>query len=1080
MVYNTPLHIYRASAGSGKTFLLASEYLCLLFEYPAKYREILAVTFTNKATEEMKERILGELKKLALGEISPYATIIRQRIPSLQDQQKLQLSADKLYRTILHDYAKFSVTTIDSFVQQVVRSFAFEIGLDAGFELQLNQEIVKQELADRLFALLETNQELLNWVKSIALDRIEAGQNWDFRADLLQLAGEIFQERFYRFEQHMRELEEPTKAFDQLKQSLLATRKKVEEKMATLGQKASELLQQSDVDTADFSRGDKGFINYFKKIQRQDYQPTKTVLEAVDNPVKWVTAKASEEVKDRVNSVYPRLNAILSESLNYYETEALDYQTALAILRKLNNLSLLRILADQLSEYRRDNNVLLISDTQQLLRELVKDNEAPFIYEKIGNRYQHFLLDEFQDTSRFQWENFKPLVEESVSVGALNLVVGDVKQSIYRWRNGDWRLLQHQVKEDIGASLVYEASLQENYRSRDAIIDFNNTLFSSLPSLLQQDFTLEMTAVKDEKILQRLHQHQYFTIIEEAYADVQQQKPATCLKGGKVDIRFYEKEDARSPNSWKPAAEKRLCELIDELLIDQALLPGQLTILTRNNADARRLIALLLQYKQSSDARAREYSLISTDALLISASPAIQLIVAAFRYLLNEKDEIARVELVQANAIRQEQSISNSILYRKEINHQIDQLPEAFQKKKNQLLQLSLYEATEAIIAGFQLDEWLSEQAYVLAFRDLVNTFGNKGKPSVRDFILWWKEEGLKKALPLAYTENAIQVMTIHKSKGLAFDVVLLPFTDWKLKSDKGILWCDWLDDPSGLQVLPVDIQSSLAQTKFAFDYFEEMLMSRMDALNMLYVALTRARQGIFMMAPLPSKSAGEKPLSTIADLIYQSLGQKNAFTIDGILQPQVDKTDKADELSIPPKSGTLHHLQALREPLAAELVMQQTSNEQQKIGRLTHLLLSRIQREDEIQEGLERMQLEGLLNSLQKDQVKQTALHALQHPQLAAWMKGNYTALNEKAILLPGGAIRRPDKVLVALHETILLDFKFTQEASNAHARQLQQYRDLLQQMGYPSVQAYIYYGYNQSVVPLQVLANQQGKLFG
>lgn len=1080
MLHSEPLHIYRASAGSGKTFLLASEYLCLLFEYPYKYREILAVTFTNKATEEMKERILGELKKIALGHPTPYARIIQQRIPTLQDPATLQLAADAVYRTILHDYAKFSVNTIDSFVQQVIRSFAFEIGLDAGFELQLNQDIVKEELADRLFELLETNQDLLNWVKTIALDRIEAGQNWDFRSELLSLAGEIFQERFYRFEQNMRQLEEPSRVFEELKKTLQATQKSVEETMLLYGQKATDIVKNSGIALSDFSRGEKGFINYFNKIQRKDYTATKTVLEARDNLQNWTAAKASAESKANVEQIYPALNELLGKALDYYTEQELAYQTAVAVLRKLNNLSLLRILAEQLSEYRRDNNVLLISDTQQLLRELVKDNDAPFIYEKIGNRYQHFLLDEFQDTSRFQWENFKPLVEQSVAVGAFNLVVGDVKQSIYRWRNGDWRLLQHQVKQDIGKQLVYEASLQENYRSKASIIDFNNLLFSTLPNLLQQDFSLEMSEVRDEKILQRLHGNQYFTIIEEAYKDAVQQKPPNCEEGGSVEVRFFEKEDARSPSSWKPAAEDRLCELIDELLQDKKLKPNQLTILTRNNADARRVISLLLEYKQGSAARARDYNLISSDALLISASPAIQLITAAFRFLLNEKDDIARVELIQANAMRQDMEINQTLLYRKEINHQLDLLPTAFSKNKNQLLQLSLYEATETIINQFQLDEWSNEQAYVLAFRDLVNSFSSKGKPSIRDFIKWWQDEGENKALPLAGGENAIQVMTIHKSKGLAFDMVLVPFADWKLKSDKGLLWCDWQNDGSGLEVLPVDIQSSLGKTQFAFDYFEEMLMSRMDALNLLYVALTRARQGIFIMAPQPSKSAEEKGMSTIADLLYQGVQQQQSFKIEGNLKPDTSIKNREDELRIPLVSNSAHHVMALREPGKAEQILQSAYSEQQKIGQLAHLALSRITVPAELDHCLQRMQLEGLLIMQQWEQVKEFVLKALKHPQLSVWFSGDYTTLNEKAILLPGGSIRRPDKILVGEKETILLDFKFTQEAAASHGKQLKQYKDLLQQMGYPSIQAFIYYGYNQSLVPLTALANQQGNLFG
>ncbi len=1078
MLNSAPLHIYRASAGSGKTFLLASEYLCLLFENPYKYREILAVTFTNKATEEMKERILGELKKIATGASTPYSRIIQQRFPALQDGMALQSAADKIYRTILHDYAKFSVSTIDSFVQQVIRSFAFEIGLDAGFELQLNQDIVKEELANRLFELLESSQELLDWIRSIAIDRIDTGQNWDFRSELLSLASEIFQERFYRFEENMRNLENPNAAFNALKKSMQDIVRKVEETMRNFGQQGNDIIQQAGLDASFFSGGTRSFINYFTKIQKKDYNATVTVQEARDNPNKWTTAKAAPEIKEAVASIYPALNSCLSQALDFYKEMAFSYQTAKAILRQLNNLSLLRILADQLGDYRRDNNVLLISDTQQLLRELVKDNEVPFIYEKIGNRYQHFLLDEFQDTSRFQWDNFKPLLEQSVAVGAYNLVVGDVKQSIYRWRNGDWRLLQSQVKQDIGSQQVQEASLQENYRSRASVIDFNNSLFSRIPALLQQDFSREMDQVQDPSIQERLRQNSYFTIIEDAYKDVLQEKPVSCMPGGSVDIRFFEKENSQAPSSWKPAAEARLCELIDELLLLKKLKPEQLAILTRNNADARKIISVLLEHKQKSG-NSHDYKLVSSDALLISASPAIQLLLAAFRYLLNEKDDIARVELVQANAIRQQVSISEKSLYRRDINHQFSLLPPALVKEKNRISQSPLYEATELLIAIFELDAWENEQPYILAFRDLVNSFSTKGKPSIRDFIKWWKDDGQNKALPLSSASNAIQILTIHKSKGLAFDVVLMPYTDWKLKPDKGLLWCDWQDDASALDVLPVDIKSSLAETAFAYEYFEEMLMGRMDALNLLYVALTRARQGIYILSPLPS-SKDDKSMNTIADLIYEGIHKTNPFIVSGELERDLSKPDKDDELLLPNIPSSLRQVSLLREPAMEEQLLRLQPTEQQKIGQLAHLVLSGISAAEELTPCLQRMQMEGSINSAQLEQVRAYVQQVFEQDQLGKWLSGSYKVLNEKAILLPGGSVRRPDKILAGEKETILLDFKFTQESSASHARQLKEYRDLLEQMGFPSVQAYVYYGYNKSLVPLKALPHQQGKLFG
>ncbi|MBZ5859071.1 UvrD-helicase domain-containing protein [Flavihumibacter profundi] len=1084
-----PLHIYRASAGSGKTFLLAAEYLCLIFGQPDKYREILAVTFTNKATEEMKHRILEELRQLALGKETEYRKIIIERYPGLTGDGLLARQADLAYRTILHDYAKFSVTTIDSFVQQVIRSFAYEIGLDAGYELQLNQDLVKQDLADRLFELLETNDELLQWIKRLAIERIENGKSWDFSDEMLNFAGEIFKERFYLFEANMRNLEHPADSFEALRKRLQLQVENLENPMSAFGARALAILATAGLTTEDFPYGKSGFANYFNNLQqKKEVAPGTRVLAVLDTPESWVTKKTNQDTRSRIERIYPELNDLLNKAVSLYREHALNYHTAKAVLQQLNNLNLLRLLAEQLAGYRRDNNALLMSDTQQLLRELVRDNDAPFIYEKTGNRYQHFLLDEFQDTSTFQWENFRPLVEQSVSTGQFNLIVGDVKQSIYRWRNGDWRLLQEQVRKDIGDYNVQPETLKENYRSNKLVIDFNNFLFQAAPALLQQHFNNEMNTVDNAAIHNRLEKNGYYTIIQEAYADAFQQAPANAAEGGVVDIRFFEKEDSRSPNSWRPSAEAWLCELIEKLILEKGIDPARITLLTRGNRDARYLIDLLLQYQQTPASKC-SYGLVSTDALVVNASPAIQLLLSALKFLINEKDSLSLVELVQANAMRLQLGLSNQDWYRAEINHALQQLPEAFRFRRKYLLQTGLYECVEELISIFSIDEWTSEQAYTLAFRDLVNSFSGKGKADIRGFLQWWEVEGQEKALPMSSALNAIQVMTIHKSKGLAFDVVIIPYADWKLVNEGGLLWCEWQDPAEGITILPVNITSSLARTSFAYEYFEELLMSRMDSLNLLYVALTRTRQAMYIMAPKPStKKNDDGGMSVIGDLLWQSIKgtdnilvnfENDRMIIDGDIQPRKDAGKEKATIAILPVSTHSSLITDLREPAKHELILQSASSAQQMIGQLAHLVLSRVSALADLDMEIQKMELEGLLTSAHSGQVKETVQQALQNPQLSAWFNGNFITLNEKAILLKGGAIRRPDKVLVGEGETILLDFKFTQQASPSHGKQLKQYQDLLEEMGYHGVRSFIYYGYNQALVPLAQLSAEQGNLF-
>jgi ATP-dependent helicase/nuclease subunit A len=1098
-----PLLLYRASAGSGKTFLLASQYLCLLFEHPYKYREILAVTFTNKASDEMKHRILGELRKLAKGEHTAYGEIIREHLPKLSEDE-LQYQANLMYRHIIHDYSRFAVGTIDSFVQQIIRSFAFEIGLDAGYQLELNSDLVKEALADKLYNLLDTDDSLRKWVTDLAFERINEGKHWDFRAAMLELAGEIFKEKFYLFEENMRNLQNPDDAFRQLKKELQKIKTSFESFMKTQGEKGLQLISNSCLLIAEFSHGNAGFANYFNRLTKGDYDPKDRARNAVDKEDSWWPKKADNAVVDQIRSIFPALNKLLKETVQYYDDNLVEYTSATIVLQQLYNLNLLRVLADQLGDYRRENNSLLISDTHNLLRELVKDNEAPFIFEKTGNRFQHFLIDEFQDTSSFQWHNFKPLIEQSISTGSFNLLVGDVKQAIYRWRNGDWRLLLSKVKEEIGAAVVGEETLQQNFRSRKNIIDFNNFIFHSAPQILQRVFNNDMDEVADAEIKKKLQDNHYFQLIESAYSDSFQLYPDTIKHGGAVQVRFFDSPDNRSTTDWRQEANEQLPLLLEELILDKGFRPSQIALLTRKNADSRVLIDVLLQYQQSAAARTR-YSIISAEALLVTASPAIQLLMAALQYLNDPTDQLSRANMVQANAIRLQQDLSDPNLYRitKEDLKKI--LPKEFSDQFTAMRRMSLYECAESLITIFKLDEWTSEQAYLQAFRDIINSFNSKGQPSLRDFLEWWQDEGENKALPAATTVEAVQVMTIHKSKGLAFDVVLVPYADWELENSKGFLWCSYPPATGGIEYVPVKISTALKNSMFAYEYYEEQLLAQMDSLNMLYVAFTRAKQSLIIYAPLQKSKTGDAKIRTVAGLLQRSLTDPmiNERAENRINEPAKNRVInfaeqfQNDRLVIPetaaadfkpPIPGSTFTLEP-RSGKQAMLLQNEASKEgwllasawqqHQLIGKLLHLALSRIESLDKIEAVLLRMKTEGSLTDALLPELRIKLAEVLQHPQIGEWYNGNYTAISERAILIRGGEIRRPDKVLVGKNETLLIDFKFTHEASPSHAKQLQQYKQLLEQMGYPSVKAFVYYGYNQTLVPLVQLAQQQGNLF-
>ena len=408
-----PLKILQASAGSGKTFSLTAHYLTLLFASETRYREILAVTFTNKATEEMKTRILEVLKGLAQGDesVAAFRQIILKAYTHF-DEPSLKLAANNIYRRILHDYSRFAVNTIDGFVQKVIRSLSFELGLDAGYKLEMNTGKVKQELANKLNKKLDSNPDLLEWIISLALDRIRDNKSWNYRDTLLNLAGEIFKERYQPFEDALKE-HEPKKLFKDLQEVTKEMISFFEDSMAELTKGAVTAFRQSGVELAELKGKSKSPLSNLGKVHDGDFSKVLSLLKLVDDQEQWQKGSLSANVL----ALYELMNPLLKGIQAFYVQNLPFYEMSKAINANLYYLRLMQEMAALLKDYRQENSALLISDAQNLLKGITgSHNDNPsFVWEKLGSRYRHFLFDEFQDTSSMQWENFLPLVKNAIS-----------------------------------------------------------------------------------------------------------------------------------------------------------------------------------------------------------------------------------------------------------------------------------------------------------------------------------------------------------------------------------------------------------------------------------------------------------------------------------------------------------------------------------------------------------------------------------------------------------------------------------------------------------------------------------------
>lgn len=1086
------IEIYKASAGSGKTFSLTLQYLQLALRHPANYRRILAVTFTNKATAEMKERILQVLEGLATGSssVQQYRQLLLQALAPLGPEQ-LQQQAAAVYSSLLHDYSRFSVSTIDAFVQRIIRSFAWELGIDGGFKLQLNDEPVRLDLANRLYTRLDADKQLQNWLVDMATERLNAGQRWDFRDSLMTLASEIFKERFKDFEAAIATLPGAAsdEAIQQLHKRLRTTTADIEKKWQTAARDTLAFIGANGLATTDFAYGKSSFANYFNKVAadgrplpiEEDSRPYKAMLDAQQ----MVSKSMDAGLRERILQISGRLQADLTQFSQWYDADNYLYCTAQAILRNIRVLRLMRMLAEEMGHYRHENNTLLISDTHHLLRQLTSDCSAAFIYEKTGHRYQHYLIDEFQDTSTFQWENFLPLLTEALGSGHYNMLVGDVKQAIYRWRSGDWRLLLHGVQRSLQAFAPAERTLQDNYRSARAVIEFNNLLFYVAPQLLQQALLQSLDQAPAQARLPLLDKG-YGTIFSQAYADSYQQVPATAPADGLVSLQWQPADQAADYDDWVlPALQQQIAALLAE-----GYQPADIAVLTRTNVQARKVVEYLM-------AQQPDYLVMSGDALTLANNQAVQLLIAAMQWLYNSQNSIALSQVRHLLSLLQApEAEANWRMYDSTSQADNSLLPPALRERAHYLRSLPVHELLHQLIMLFELQQLPGQAPYLLALADVVQEWSRYGEAGLLAFLQFWEEEGTDKTLPASRGVQAIEVVTIHKSKGLAYEVVLMPFLNWAMIPTGGpqaaTLWVDTRQTIfNEIGLVPVAYNNDLANSAFAEAYYEEFVLAAMDSLNMLYVAFTRVRQRLYGWAPWvePGKE-GKFQFRHVGHLLQQvadsalPLPASPAYSDCRALRDEAARCWIVGTAPTPGHTATpapapampVPHYQSWQQVLRVRPAqLQQPADEALTLPRaqgiLLHQLLSQLPQPAALPEVMRQAQRQGWLDEYQARQVQGILEKVLQLPALAPWQSGQYKRLAERSMVDDKGELRRPDLVLYREAECLVFDFKFTtgDKDKAKHTAQVQQYMQLLQRMGFAAPRGYVVYGLEATVIEIE-----------
>ncbi len=923
------MEVNKASAGSGKTYTLAHTYIDLLKDDLA-YRHILAVTFTNKATAEMKERILLYLS---------------------EDPARRR----KLIR-ILHDYSAFAVSTIDRFFQRALKAFAREIGQVADYQVELDRETLIAEAMDRILDSLTTDgsqEEIIGWLRENIASRLESGSGPNIERSLHDMGLKLGSDERRRLRaEHGITDEEFSK-----------------ERLARVRRSCREIIRRfaSDVKAAAADLPEYG--NKHADKQRGEYMRS-VWYKPIDYPKKSLAAKAAG-----------------TPFMDLFDRQYRIYRTARLVEAQVFSLGLAREFFARFEEVLHDKNVLSLDDSNTLLSRIISGSDAPFVYEKLGVRYEHFLLDEFQDTSNIQWDNFLPLLRESDSNGRGSLIVGDIKQSIYRWRDSDWRLLAEKVEKEFPGARV--KSMQDNRRSCREIVLFNNGFFSFAAKQLG---------------------------LESIYSDVEQNPLSEDRsQPGFVQVSFCPKEEE---------IPKVLASV--EKALDSGALYKDIAVIVRNNAEGSAVAAKLIS---------GGYPVVSDDSLRISASFTVRRLLGLLSSLENPEDSLGAF-------IAQDARVEFPSEY-----HSLVGLCE------------DLLRQLKAMNPDVFADETLFVEAFMDELREWTEVNGN----NLRYFLQHWHEKPRYISSP--ENANAITILTVHKAKGLEFPYLIFPFAE-KVNIYKHCeRWC-WLDvsgtpfDPAVSGIYPVDLSEKTADTLFAEAYEQERAMQRVDNMNVFYVALTRAKCCLHIIAENPPESFKPGNYGNFSQIVYEYCGQRSQteygrmydFTLLKRKPGRAGADFPAGYATIP-IGGRLEASEDAYDYFGPEGEVGIDASPRRN-GVVLHGILARIRRADDLPEAIKDAVLGGLLDEKQAADARDLlSARIAAHPEF--FEGGGY---NEASVIGSDGSDNRPDRVIVRGDKAIVIDYKFGAPEPR-HFRQVGGYMQLYRELGYSEVEGWLWY---------------------
>ena len=1045
--------VYKSSAGSGKTFTLVKEYLKLALgdkiNLSHSFKGILAITFTNKAAAEMKWRILKALQEISNDKNNFLISLIASELDITKEDLKER--ASKLLTFILHHYSDFSVGTIDSFTHRIIRTFALDLQLPFNFQIETDTDTVFSKVIDKLISNLGKDELITNYLVQFSLSQVEENKSWDPEKLLFDFIKEINKEADVDVTEKFSNFK--IADFEIIKKKLLSFIHSYEKNLKEKASKGIAIIEKSNVSEDLFSGG--GTIpDFFNKIiegEKISYNDIfiASVFKTIETNI-WHASKAKQADKEIIYSISEDLKKIVYEVLDDVKENEQKYNVYKLIYSNIHAMGLINELAKLTNEYKIDENVLFISEFNERISNIVSEEPTPFIFERLGDRYKHFLLDEFQDTSSLQWKNLLPLTDNSLANGHLNLIVGDGKQSIYRWRNANVEQFvslpkisnpfKNKILEEREASLVRnfkEEFLDTNYRSEPQIVQFNNELFGYLSNTILQD---------DIKRI-------YFN---------QEQKHKTG-HGGYVSIQFPELGDENSDTINTSLVLKHIHQAIND-----GYLYSDICVIVNKNNNGNVIANFLIE---------NQIPVVSRESLLLKNAREVNVIISFLKCILNPKDLVSAslilnhlflnhhfedekyVELLKFLNLKQGQSFFK-ILNNHDIK--IDEL---------KITSSNLFDCCVEISKAFHLNQ--TNAQYVRFFLDEVLIFLQTNTSNIATFLYWWEKRSTKASVIIPEGINAVNIMTIHASKGLEFPIVISPYINFSIDKTNPI-WVNLKNEEEELN-LPIallNIGNKINATPYKYLADKELMLVKLDCINMLYVNFTRAIDRLHIISPKPKRNL----TNSCYTWLFNFAKNKSEFS---------QSSSSIEFGKLEPKKKSSHLNEKLNQLIFPELNFNQTDSVKIKnassynysehvvkvreYGILVHYILSQIISKDDVDSVVENSILSGEITLREAELIKSDLKIILLNEKVSQYFQPNLIVKNEFEILTELGEILRPDRVVIMNDEAIVIDYKTGKINTAKYNNQMALYKNALFKIGYSSVKKILIYIHEKEVEILE-----------